>query len=89
MAGLLPGKYGLRNPFFIFSLLFGFITIKVQSAEAIVGLDIYPLWARFFFACYTIMIYTVRFFVPYPLSAFHPYPSVDSLGLPVLLSPFS
>jgi len=76
-----------KIPFFIFSLLFGFITIKVQSAEAIVGFDIYPLWTRFFFACYTIMIYTARFFVPYPLSAFHPYPSVDSLGLPVLLSP--
>jgi hypothetical protein len=88
MAGLLPGKYGLRKfLFLIFSLLFGFITIRVQSAEAIVGFDTYPLWTRFFFACYTIMIYTARFFVPYPLSAFHPYPSVDSLGLPVLLSP--
>jgi tetratricopeptide (TPR) repeat protein len=76
-----------KIPFLIFSLLFGFITIKVQSAEAIVGFDTYPLWTRFFFACYTIMIYTVRFIVPYPLSAFHPYPSVDSLGLPVLLSP--
>ena len=76
-----------KIPFLLFSLLFGFITIKVQSAEAIVGLDTYPLWARFFFACYTIMIYAARFFVPYPLSAFHPYPSVNSLGLPVLLSP--
>ncbi|HMK19510.1 MAG TPA: hypothetical protein VK492_15005 [Chitinophagaceae bacterium] len=76
-----------KIPFFIFSLLLGFITIKVQSAEAIVGFDIYPLWTRFFFACYTVMIYTARFFVPYPLSAFHPYPSVDALGLPVLLSP--
>jgi len=76
-----------KIPFFIFSLLFGFITIKVQSSEAIVGLDTYPLWTRFFFACYTIMIYTARFVVPYPLSAFHPYPSVDSLGLPILLSP--
>ena len=76
-----------KTPFFIFSLLFGFITIKVQAADAIVGLDTYPLWSRFFFACYTIMIYAARFFVPYPLSAFHPYPSVDALGLPVLLSP--
>jgi tetratricopeptide (TPR) repeat protein len=76
-----------KIPFLIFSLLFGFITIKVQSAEAIVGFDTYPLWTRFFFACYTIMIYTTKFIVPYPLSAFHPYPSVDSLGLPVLLSP--
>src|SRR6188508_1794336 len=76
-----------KIPFFIFSLLLGFITVKVQAAEAIVGLDIYPLWARFFFACYTIMIYAARFFVPYPLSAFHPYPSVDALGLSIWLSP--
>jgi hypothetical protein len=76
-----------KIPFFILSLVFGFITVKVQSTDAIVSFDIYPLWSRFFFACYTIMIYAARFFVPYPLSAFHPYPSVDSLGLSVWLSP--
>src|SRR6185436_5019321 len=76
-----------KIPFFILSIIFGFITIKVQSSDAIVSFDIYPLWSRFFFASYTIMIYAARFFVPYPLSAFHPYPSVNELGLPVLLSP--
>ena len=76
-----------KVPFFILSLVFGFVTVKVQSADAIVSFDIYPLWSRFFFACYTIMIYAARFFVPYPLSAFHPYPSVDALGLSVWLSP--
>ena len=76
-----------KIPFFVLSLVFGFITVNVQSAEAIVGLEIYPLWTRFFFACYTIMIYAARFFVPYPLSAFHPYPALDSLGLSVWLSP--
>ena len=76
-----------KIPFFLLSLAFGIITIKVQSADAIAGLDIWPLWARFFFACYTIMIYTIRFVFPYPLSAFHPYPSLDSLGLPIYLSP--
>jgi len=76
-----------KIPFLLLSLIFGFITVKVQSADAIVGLGVYPLWTRFFFACYTIMIYAARFFVPYPLSAFHPYPPVDSLGLTVWLSP--
>lgn len=76
-----------KIPFFILSIAFGLITINVQSADAIAGFDIYPLWGRFFFACYTLMIYTIRFFVPYPLSTFHPYPPVDSLGLPVYLSP--
>src|SRR5688572_1374245 len=76
-----------KIPFFVLSLVFGFITVKVQSGDAIVGLEAYPLWTRFFFACYTIMIYAARFFVPYPLSAFHPYPPVDSFGLSVWLSP--
>lgn len=76
-----------KIPFFILSIAFGFITISVQSADAIAGFDIYPLWVRFFFGCYTLMIYTTRFFVPYPLSTFHPYPPVDSLGLAVYLSP--
>jgi len=76
-----------KIPFFILSLVFGYITVKVQSADAIAGFDIWPLWTRFFFACYTIMIYAVRFIFPYPLSAFHPYPSLDSLGLSIYLSP--
>jgi tetratricopeptide (TPR) repeat protein len=33
------------------------------------------------------MTYFYRFFVPYPLSAFHPYPSPSNLGWAVLLSP--
>ncbi len=76
-----------KIPFFLLSLVFGIITVKVQSADAIAGLDIWPLWSRFFFACYTIMTYAVRFIVPYPLSAFHPYPALESLGLTVYLSP--
>ena len=76
-----------KIPFFLLSLAFGIITVKVQSVDAIAGLDIWPLWARFFFACYTIMIYAIRFIFPYPLSAFHPYPSLESLGLPIYLSP--
>jgi protein O-mannosyl-transferase len=76
-----------KIPFFILSLLFGIITIRIQSATAITGLDTFPLWTRFFFACYVLMIYFVRFFVPYPLSAFHPYPPPDDLGLAIYLSP--
>ncbi|HET9745503.1 MAG TPA: tetratricopeptide repeat protein [Chitinophagaceae bacterium] len=76
-----------KIPFFLLSVVFGIITVKVQSADAIAGFDIWPLWTRFFFACYTIMIYAIRFIFPYPLSAFHPYPPLDSLGLSVYLSP--
>jgi hypothetical protein len=76
-----------KIPFFILAVIFAVITVKIQSKTAIAGLDFYPLWSRFFFACYVIMIYFARFFVPYPLSAFHPYPPPDNLGWPILLSP--
>jgi len=76
-----------KIPFFAMALLFGIITVKIQSAKAIAGLDLYPLWTRPLFACYVIMIYIVRFFIPYPLSAFHPYPQPHDLGWPALISP--
>ncbi len=76
-----------KIPFVLISFLFAIITVKLQSKTAIAGLDFYPLWARFFFATYTSMMYIVRFFVPYPLSAFHPFPMTKNLGWPVMLSP--
>lgn len=77
-----------KIPFFILSFLFGIITVKIQSADAIAGLNVYTVTDRLFFACYVLMTYFVRFLVPYPLSTFHPYPASGDLGLPVLLSPF-
>jgi len=76
-----------KIPFFLFALLFGIITLKLQSPTAIAPLDVYPLWTRFFFACYVIMIYFFRFFVPYPLSTFHPFPAANQLGVWVFISP--
>ena len=76
-----------KIPFFILSVLFGIITINIQSESAIVGTDTYPLWLRPLFACYVSMIYFIRFIIPYPLSAYYPYPPASDPGLPVLLSP--
>jgi hypothetical protein len=73
--------------FFVVALLFAVITFRIQSKTAIAGLDFFPLWTRFFFATYVNMVYILRFFVPYPMAAFHPYPPPDNLGWPVLLSP--
>jgi len=76
-----------KIPFLFLSLVFAVITVKLQSKTAIAGLDFYPLWSRFFFATYTSMTYIIRFFVPYPLSTFHPFPATKSLGWPIILSP--
>jgi tetratricopeptide (TPR) repeat protein len=76
-----------KIPFLALSAFFAIYTVMLQSKTAIASLDFYPLWTRFFFATYTSMMYSVRFFVPYPLSAFHPFPLTKDLGLPILLSP--
>ncbi len=76
-----------KIPFLFLSIVFAILTVKLQSKTAIAGLDFYPLWARFFFATYTSMMYIANFFVPYPLSAFHPFPMTKSLGWPIMLSP--
>lgn len=76
-----------KIPFFILALVFAIITFKIQSHKAVAGLDLYPLWTRPLFATYVVMIYFLRFFIPFPLSAFHPYPQPNHLGFPVLISP--
>jgi len=75
-----------KIPFFLLAIAFAVITLQVQT-KAIAGFASFPFWERLFFACYVIMIYFIRFFIPYPLSAFHPYPSPDHLGWPILISP--
>ena len=75
-----------KIPFLLLALIFAIITVNIQSRSAITGFDTYPVWTRFFFANYVSVTYLVRFIIPYPLSAFHPFPSPGSLGLPVLLS---
>jgi hypothetical protein len=76
-----------KIPFLFLALVFAVITVKLQSKTAIASLDFYPLWSRFFFATYTSMTYIIRFFVPYPLSTFHPFPATKTLGWPIMLSP--
>ncbi|HEX6847534.1 MAG TPA: hypothetical protein VF144_11185 [Chitinophagaceae bacterium] len=72
--------------FLAISVVIAIITFNFQSKTAIASLDFFPLWTRFFFATYSAMMYIVRFFVPYPLSAFHPFPEKDSMPLPIILS---
>jgi tetratricopeptide (TPR) repeat protein len=76
-----------KLPFFLFAILFAVMTLRIQSSTAMADLHVFPLWTRLFFACYGVMIYLVRFLIPYPLSSFHPFPPAANLGWPVLGSP--
>jgi hypothetical protein len=76
-----------KIPFFLVAALFAVITLKLQSVTAMTSLDVYPIWVRLLFACYVIITYLIRFFIPYPLSAFHPFPAPENLGWQVYVSP--
>lgn len=82
------GKVWLEKiPFVMLSLLFGILTVLIQSEKALVSLEKYSLVDRFFFGCYGLVTYLVRFFVPAPLSAFHPYPNPGELGWEIQAAP--
>ena len=76
-----------KIPAFVLAGACAILTLKIQSVKAVAALDMIPLMVRPLFACYALMIYLVRFVVPYPLSTFHPYPPIDQLGWPILISP--
>ena len=76
-----------KIPFFALSIVFGIITVSIQSSTAMAGLSVFSITDRLFFACYVLMNYFYRFFVPYPLSAFHPFPITNFAGWPIYLSP--
>ena len=76
-----------KIPFLALSIVIGIVTMQIQSPLAVIGLDRFSIIDRILFACYVLMTYFIRFFVPYPLSAFHPFPTSGELGWPILVSP--
>ena len=76
-----------KIPFLLLSLLFGVLTVLIQSEKALVSLEKYSLADRFFFGFYGLVTYLLRFFVPTPLSAFHPYPQPGAIGWAIRLAP--
>lgn len=61
--------------FFIPSVIFGLLTLTAQiDADAYGGLQRFTIFERLLLASYGFVMYIVRFFVPYNMSAFYPYP---------------
>jgi protein O-mannosyl-transferase len=72
-----------KLPFLLLSLIFGFIAIDAQKAgQALGDLDLYNLWDRIVFACYSVVMYLYKFFIPNNQSAIYPYPLKSSGYLP-------
>ncbi len=82
-----------KIPFFLLAILLGVIEVNIQSGNEVNNnnMKIFTLFHRFLFASYAPIMYMVRLFVPYKLSAFYPYPDVLSdNGIPLIFyfSPF-
>ncbi len=69
-----------KIPFFILSLGFGIFALQVQSQGAIAKFETFTLFQRVMFASYGAIMYLVKLFVPFKLSAFYPYPNLDANG---------
>jgi len=76
-----------KAPFFALAAAMGVLTLLIQSEKAMASLELYSLTDRLFFGCYTLLAYVWRFFWPWPLSPFHPYPPADEMGFWLKVSP--
>jgi Flp pilus assembly protein TadD len=80
----LPKALIEKIPFFILSLIMGYISVKIQSTSAINEFSTFPIHWRFMFACYGYIMYLVKIILPIQLSAFYPYPTLTATGsLPI------
>jgi tetratricopeptide (TPR) repeat protein len=71
-----------KVPFLVVSMIFGLLTLKVQSStfQGLVDTETYSFFERAGFAAYGTANYIVKLFVPTGLSAVYPYPPGSAIG---------
>ncbi|MDR3266255.1 MAG: glycosyltransferase family 39 protein [Tannerella sp.] len=72
-------------PFLLLSLWFGFVTMLSQADFGGGFLSVqetYPLWQRIVLACYSLVEYATKFFIPYNLLYIYPFPMRVGEALP-------
>jgi protein O-mannosyl-transferase len=72
-----------KSPFLLLALVFGVIAVLAQKAGGNINNAGLPLWQSPFFGSWGFVLYLVRFVVPVPLSAIHPYPVGQGGPLPL------
>jgi protein O-mannosyl-transferase len=71
-----------KVPFFVVSLLLGFLAIKAQAAQAAINETYYSSFSSVFYACYGFLAYICKLLLPIHLSGAHPYPTSPHQPLP-------
>ena len=83
-----PLKYRLafeKIPFFLLSLLFGIAGILILKKQGVLQInETYTFFQRTFFGLYALSSYILKFFAPFNLSAFYPFPVSPDQPLPLL-----
>lgn len=69
-----------KIPFFAVSVYFGLLAVQIQSNGALADFKVFTLFQRFLFASYGFVQYLYKFFVPFPLTTFYPYPDEIKQG---------
>lgn len=69
-----------KIPFFILSLIFGWLALRIQSKEAIASYEVFTLFQRICFGFYGFFTYILKLFLPTHLSALYPYPITNTDG---------
>ena len=70
-----------KIPFFILALIFGILSVQLQSMSAIEKFETFTLYQRLMHASYGFITYILKFFNPTDLSAIYPYPPITPEGL--------
>ncbi|MEI6817204.1 MAG: tetratricopeptide repeat protein [Bacteroidota bacterium] len=70
-----------KIPFLAISLIFGYLTIKVQQTTSIAKFETFTILQRLDFASYSMCVYLYKLFLPINLSALYPYPHLEGTDL--------
>ncbi len=69
-----------KIPFLIFSLYFGWKAYSIQATGAIAKPEAISFTQQLLFGSYGALMYVFKFFFPFKLSAFYPYPNLTNGG---------
>ena len=69
-----------KIPLLLFALAMGVYAYNIQKHGAIAESTVFTLFQRVMFGSYGALMYLVKFFYPFDLSAFYPYPTLEKSG---------
>jgi len=67
-----------KIPLVLISIMFAYLTFKAQTDSNSIMPYNFTFFQRIMIVCYNYMMYLVKWFVPYPLSSYYPYPDPTS-----------